>query len=222
MNCRARSITASQAKFLDIKAKTKYGIPTLILMENAGRAVADTVWEALRHKKGRVALLCGKGNNGGDGFCAARHLLTRGVVPDVYLAGKVSEVAHEARVNLDILLRLGQKITQVNDGNLMLVKRNIAGCRVIVDALLGVGLQGEVKGLYPKVIELVNASGAIVVAVDLPSGLDATDGRILGCCVRADATVTFVAKKRGMILGQGPKFCGRIVVKDIGAPLQGL
>lgn len=212
-----RIITAQKAKDLDIKAKEKFGISTLVLMENAGRCVAQEAIRVLRVKT-KIAIFCGKGNNGADGFVAARHLLVQGVKPDIFLAGNISDVENEARVNLDILLKLRQKITEVNEENLCLVKNKISQYDLIIDALLGVGLSGEVRGILRDLVRIINSSKAYILSVDIPSGLDARDGKVLGYCVRADKTVTFVAKKRGMVIGEGPKYCGRVVVKDLGIP----
>ncbi|MDP2943940.1 MAG: NAD(P)H-hydrate epimerase [Candidatus Omnitrophota bacterium] len=211
-------LTAKKAKDIDIKASDKFNISTLVLMENAGRAVAEEAMKMLRGKAS-VAIFCGKGNNGGDGFVAARHLLTRGIKPDIFLAGYICDVQNEAKVNLDILLKLKQKITEVDEENLHLVKNKIYKYTLIIDALLGIGLSGEVRGVFRDLIGIINLSKAKVLAVDIPSGLDATTGEVLGCCVKADKTITFVAKKRGMVVGGGPKYCGRVVVKDLGIPL---
>ncbi len=116
-------------------------------------------------------------------------------------------------------MKLKQKITEVKEENLHQVKGKIAKCNLIIDALLGVGLSGEVRGIYKDLINLINASNAYVLSVDIPSGLDATTGKTLGCCVKADKTVTFVAKKRGMLLDDGSKYCGRIIVTDLGIPI---
>jgi len=188
-------------------------------MENAGRAVASEATRVLKNKKDKVAVLCGKGNNGGDGFCAARHLRACGRHPDVYLAGRVSDVSGEAKVNLNILIKLKQKITHLDYTNLGLAAKRLSRYRLIVDALLGVGLRGEVLGIYRDLINAVNASGSYVLSVDIPSGLDATTGKILGACVKADKTVTFVAKKRGMVTGAGPRVCGEVVIAGLGVPL---
>jgi NAD(P)H-hydrate epimerase len=208
-------LTAQSAKAIDLKAKKKFGISTLTLMENAGRAVALEALKSRRFKK--IAVFCGKGNNGGDGFVAARHLLACGIKPDIYLAGKICQVENEAKTNLAILLKLKTKITEVSKNNFSRI--NLAQYGLIIDALLGVGLSGEMRGIYKDLIKLINYSKAHILSVDIPSGLEATTGKILGVCVKADKTVTFVAKKRGMIVGDGPKYCGKIVVADLGLPL---
>ncbi len=214
----SRILTTQAAKAIDIKAKEVFGISTLVLMENAGRSVAEEVIKIL-HGKTSIAIFCGKGNNGGDGFVAARHLLAKDIKPDIFLARKISEVENEARTNLEILLKLKQKIIEVEEENLHLVKDKVSKYSLIIDALLGVGLKGEVRGIFRDLIGIINSSKAYILSVDIPSGLDATTGKALGCCVKADKTVTFVAKKRGVVLGDGPKYCGRVIVADLGIPL---
>ncbi len=211
-------LTAREAEGIDIKAREVFGISTLVLMENAGRSIAEEALRMLRNKR-TVAIFCGRGNNGGDGFVAARHLLTNGIKPDVFLAGNVSSVHKEAKTNLEILLKLKQKVIELKENNLYLVKNKVSKYALIIDALLGVGLRGEVKGIYRELIKIINASLGYILSVDIPSGLDATTGRILGNCIRADKTVTFVAKKRGMILKEGRKCCGTTVVEGLGIPL---
>jgi hydroxyethylthiazole kinase-like uncharacterized protein yjeF len=208
-------LTARQAKALDIRAVADYGISTLLLMENAGRQVADETMRLYRgHKK--IAVFCGKGNNGGDGIVAARHLLAQGLKPDLYLAARISEVSKAAAANLNIWLKLKQRVVEVSDRPLPRIAMDRYD--LIIDALLGVGLTGLVRGIYADLIDRINAARARVISVDIPSGLDATTGRILGRCVQADRTVTFVAKKRGMTIGSGPRACGAITVADLGCP----
>jgi hydroxyethylthiazole kinase-like uncharacterized protein yjeF len=214
----ARLLTAQQAKTIDLIAQDKFGISTLTLMENAGQAIAEELIKKL-NKKTKIAFFCGKGNNGGDGFVAARQLLTRGIKADIFLASRIVDVQNEAKENLEILLKLGQRIIEASAQRLSWLEKKIPDYGLIVDALLGVGLRGEVSGVYRDLINLINASQAYVVSVDIPSGLDATTGKILGCCVKANETVTFVALKRGMVLRSGLKYCGRVIVEDLGIPL---
>jgi len=213
-------LTAIQVKKLDLKAREKFGIPALLLMENAGRAISDEVLKIIAGRKVKVAIFCGKGNNGGDGFCAARHLFTKGINADIYLCGNANWVKGEAKTNLDILLKLKRNIFEINQDNLKRVKRRISRYSLVIDALLGVGLKGEVTGIIAEIIKMINAAKAYVLSVDIPSGLDATTGKILGVSVEADKTVTFVSKKMGMVKGQGKGFCGETIVIDIGLPLR--
>jgi len=214
----SKLLTALDSRAIDIKANNLLGVPLIILMENAGRVVAEEAFRINRRKK-RVAVFCGKGNNGGDGFVAARHLLVAGIKPEIFLAGKISDVENEARLNLEILLKLKQKVIEIKKESLNSLKNKIHKYDLIIDALLGVGLKGEVIGIFRDLIEVINSSGAYILSVDVPSGLDATSGKVLGCCLKADETLTFIAKKRGMVYRDGPAYCGRVVVKDLGVPL---
>lgn len=213
-------ISVSQAREIDNRMRENFGVPCLVLMENAGRSVAE---EALKWLKGKkrtaVAIVCGKGNNGGDGLVACRHLMCRGIKPRIFLAAKINHVRGEARVNLDILLKMKQKVVEVNSKNLASVRRSILESGLIIDALLGVGIKREVSGIFRDLINIINISKAYIVAVDVPSGLDADSAKALGCCVKADKTVTFLAKKRGMVLNNGRTYCGRVIVKDLGVSL---
>ncbi|MFA6216790.1 MAG: NAD(P)H-hydrate epimerase [Candidatus Omnitrophota bacterium] len=211
------TLTALQAKAIDAYAQKKLGISTLVLMENAGQALAAEIMKTYRG--GKVAVFCGRGNNGGDGFVCARHLLAAGITPNVFLIGKKAQVSAEARLNLEILLNLKLKVFEITQENLPLYNSKIKHSDLIVDALLGVGLSGEVRGVYRDVIGLINKSKGYCLSVDIPSGLDATTGKILGCCIKADKTVTFIACKRGMVIGEGKHYCGRVVVKNLGIPV---
>ncbi len=211
-------MTAKTARAIDSKIREKFGISTLVLMENAGAAVAGEILQSRKGKK-KIAVFCGKGNNGGDGFVAARHLLTRGIKPDIFLAGKHAEVKGEAGINLNIIIKLGLKVIEIED--VTLPKININKYNLIIDALLGVGLSGPPRGIYTALIRMINSFRGEIIAVDIPSGLDATSGKVLGFCVQADKTITFIAQKRGMVIGNGPKYCGKIITADLGQGFKG-
>lgn len=209
-------ITKEQARKIDKFAQKKLGISTLLLMENAGRATSDAALEMLKDS-GKVAIFCGRGNNGGDGFVCARHLVTRGVGVGVYLAARHDDVKNEARVNLDILKALGISINEVMDRE-TLDKIEFKKYSLIIDALLGVGLSGEIKGIVENIISSINNSGIPVLSVDIPSGLNADTGEVLGICTVATKTITFVSKKTGMAEVNSSHYCGEILVRDIGLP----
>jgi len=211
-------LTAKEAKRIDLMAQEKFKIPALLLMENAGRQVAEEVIKVAKNKKARIAIFCGRGNNAGDGLCAARHLLSRGLNPDVFLCGDSSKLKPETKKNLKILLKLKKKIHKINAQNLNWVKRKIMGYTIIVDALLGIGLKKDVYGIIAKVIELINRSGAYIISVDIPSGLNTDTGKVMGVAVKADKTITFVAPKEAMAKETGRKICAEVVIKDIGFP----
>jgi NAD(P)H-hydrate epimerase len=212
------TLSAQEARDLDIYIQKKFAISVLILMENAGKAIFTEALKIAKRGK-RIAVLCGKGNNGGDGFVTARHLLASGFKPAVFLAGDIHEVKEEAGINLTILRKLKQKIIEVNKNNFKRVKKEILKCDLIIDALLGVGLKGEVRGLIRELIGLINRAKGFILSIDIPSGLDATSGRVLGACDKADKTITFIRKKTGMLKKQGPRYCGKVIVRDLGVPL---
>ncbi len=214
-------ITVSQAKDFDFKAKYEFGVPALLLMENAGRAISEEALKFVSGRKLRVAVFCGKGNNGGDGLCAARHLISSGVPVDIYLCASVREVKREAGANLRIILRMKHKVFTVKQKDIPELAEKIKGYRLIIDALLGVGLNGPARGIIFSAINLINLSGAHVISADIPSGLDADTGRVLGAAVKADSTITFVAKKKCMVIPGIGRLCGKIKVCNIGLPLKG-
>src|ERR1044071_9242899 len=170
-----RVLTAAQMREADRRTIEDVGIPSLVLMENAGRQVVAAI-EAIHTDilERQVAVLCGRGNNGGDGFVVARTLLQRGADVSVFLIGQVSDVRGDARVNLDILGRLGVTVVEIADGQAWeLHLSEIRDSNLIIDAIFGTGLKAPVHGLIESVITDINASGIPVVSIDLPSGLSA-------------------------------------------------
>ncbi|MGK0361346.1 MAG: hydroxyethylthiazole kinase-like uncharacterized protein yjeF [Bradymonadia bacterium] len=203
-----RILTAAQMRSTDAFAIDQLGVPGVALMENAGRHVACAVAERL--DGGRVAILIGAGNNGGDGSVAARHLAAWGYLPTLYLACPSSAPAGDARIMLDAARAAGVPISTVES----LPDRP----QVVVDGLLGTGLKGAVRGDAAKAIAWINDCGAPVIAIDIPSGLCADTGRALGVAVRATETVTFVASAPGHWLYPGAGCVGRLRIVDIGMP----
>ena len=213
-------VTADEIREMDRQTIEDLGVPGVVLMENAGRAVFEVVLDAYADGDGGpVAILCGAGNNGGDGYVVARHLHQLGVPCAVYLAAPRERIQGDARINLDILDHLPVPIWELEtDGEALDVAMERAS--VLVDALLGTGLNSEVRGRYRDIIEQANTSGAFKVAVDIPSGIRADDGALLGVAFEADVTVTFGAPKRGLALRPGADAAGEIIVADIGIPPQ--
>ncbi len=207
-----KSISVKQAQAFDQAAQEKFGIPSIILMENAGRGVAKEAIEMGRWRdgEGRVAIVCGVGNNGGDGLVAARHLLNAGAKVSVYIVGKTSKLKADPKINLKILKKMGQRV------KIWKPRSSFAGFHLIIDALFGIGLKSEVRSPFAEVIEQINKSKKPVLAVDVPSGLDADTGKVLGVAVKAKKTVTFVALKKGFNKPLAKKYCGKIIVRDIG------
>ena len=208
-------VTASQMRELDRKTIQDFGIPSLTLMEKAGEAVAGAV-EKVVDAGERVVIVAGKGNNGGDGLVVARHLLKAARCPQVFLLARRDELSKDALHNLKALSLEVREVTD-EEGTRELEKA-LEGVPVVVDAILGTGSRGEVRGIIRKVIELVNASGAHIVSVDVPSGLDSDRGTPLGVCVRASCTVTMGLPKLGLLLQPGSGLAGELKVADIGIP----
>ncbi len=216
-------MTAQEMRELDREAIEVLGIPGIVLMENAGRGAACAAWRTFPDLASRrVAVLCGRGNNGGDGFVMARCLLARGVEVDVYVAGATDQVEGDARMALDILRRLGVSLREVGPRGVGSGQIPLASYGLIVDALLGTGLNAQVRGIPAELIEAINRSRAPVLAMDIPSGLCADSGRPQGAAVEATLTVTFGLPKLGHFLGQGRELCGDLWVVDIGIPPQAI
>lgn len=249
--------TREQSRMIDSVAQQNYAIPGLLLMENAGLRCADVVYELLQQfeRPWSVAIVTGKGNNGGDGFVIARHLHNRGVVARIY-GVVLNEDAYSKRVDESLWAELGREKRRkksqkfgidtpppspdFNDSlvNLRIARRmgilmielgtdmpveslatHLEDTDIIVDALLGTGSSGAPRQPYDRIISIINAANKLVVAVDLPSGLDANTGETAGECIRAHTTVSFAARKKGFEVGNGPQVCGNVRVADISIPI---
>ena len=215
-----RILNAAQMRDADRHTIEEIGIPSLVLMENAGRQVVAAIEAAYEARlDGRVAVLCGRGNNGGDGFVVARTLLQRGIDTAVFVIGSVADVRGDARTNLDILGRLGVTVVEVNDEQAWeLHFSEIARCSLIVDAIFGTGLRSAVGGMLETVIADVNAAEIPIVSVDLPSGMSADTPHLVGDCIDASLTVTLAAPKLPLVLPPGEAYAGDVVIADIGIP----
>lgn len=215
------ALTCQEIRELDILAIEHVGVPGIVLMENASRAVAECVFAALLNpQKSRVLILCGPGNNGGDGFAVARHLRNAGVKVTVVLAAPREKSTGDAGLNLAIYERMeGDLLDATDESQRAQVCELALTADVIVDALLGTGSKGAPRGVIGELINCANdALHARRVAVDIPSGLDADTGKANNPCFRADATVTFVAPKIGFAGSAALDALGRLVVADIGVP----
>lgn len=215
-----------QVRELDRRATERFGIPSIVLMENAARNATDVAIEMLESFGGRrVLIVCGRGNNGGDGLAMARHLHNAGADAAVALVGKPDGLAVDAAAHWGIVGRMGLDRVIVRTGRALRDLRRVGGGvpDLVVDALLGTGLDREVEGLAREAVEAMNEMrkrGAAVLAVDVPSGMDCDRGEALGAGVRADVTVTFAGLKPGFLTARGRALAGRVVVADIGAPAE--
>ncbi|ABZ84275.1 yjef family protein [Heliomicrobium modesticaldum Ice1] len=216
-----RLVTAEEMRRFDARATDEFGIPSLLLMENAGIQVAREVSRqfpgGIRGK--RVLLLCGKGNNGGDGFVSARHLVNSGAEVKLFLLASEREVRGDALTNLTIYQRMGGKVYALMDPkDLNALRMAILSTDLVVDAVYGTGFTGSTPELASRAFEIINEAGLPVVAVDLPSGLEADTGKIPSACLRATVTVTLGLPKFGLAVEPGASAAGEIVVADISLP----
>lgn len=204
---------AKEAKEIDGISIRQIGIPSFVLMERAAMKVADCVYRIMDHEHGKVLAICGMGNNGGDGVAAARILMERGCQVELAYIGNKEHASEEMMTQMEIASKLSIPIAD----SLEMEKYD-----VIIDAIFGIGLSREIKGEYHKMIQQINQSGAHVVSVDIPSGVDATTGKVFGIAVKADDTVTFGVNKRGLVLFPGAQYAGKVHVEEIGFPKKAL
>lgn len=201
-------LNASDMKKCDESASRDYGIVSLVLMERAALECARVI--VSRYGRGiHAGVIAGSGNNGGDGIAIARILKEQGICAEIHMIGEAAKLTAETRIQLDTARKLKIPIHYGIDCTLY---------DVIVDAVFGIGVTRDIEGKYRKAIEAVNASAAKVVAVDIPSGVNADTGGIMGCAVRADLTVTFAYRKLGTMLYPGAAYAGEIICVPIGIP----
>lgn len=215
-------LSRDQVREVDRRAIDDYGIPGIVLMENASRGLAHLALQKLAQTAtgARVAIVTGTGNNAGDGFALARHLQNARCYPVVLIVGQESRIAGDARTNLEIIKRMGLdlRLLTPDQQGLDQLADELQKAELIIDAIFGTGLSGAVRGFYKDVIEQINASAPAVLAVDIPSGLDCDTGQPLGVAIRAKTTVTFVARKLGFDAPGANAYTGEVLVVDIGAP----
>ncbi|MHC4570770.1 MAG: NAD(P)H-hydrate epimerase [Planctomycetota bacterium] len=215
------AMSRDEVRAFDAWAINELGVPGMVLMENAGRSCAELIEKELAGAANpKVCIFCGTGNNGGDGYVIARHLLNSGFEVVVVLCGDREKIKGDAKTNLDVLERLGQSIEQLNlkEGDISSrVATFAAGADMLVDSLFGTGLSGQLSDEYKRLIDSINSQRCPILAVDIPSGLDCDGGAPLGAAIKADYTVTFVAVKKGFTSREGTTpYTGEIFVASIG------
>lgn len=207
-------LTRTQVRAVDQLAIERYGIPGIVLMENAARAATEVAWRMVdKRPEARVLILCGGGNNGGDGLAMARHLHNRGIDVTIGLSGSPEAYMGDARTNYRIADAMRLPIHPATPDLVA-----AADYDLIVDAIFGTGLKQAPRPPFDVLARAVNDSPSHVLAVDIPSGLDADTGRPLGPCIRASETVTFVAEKIGFAAPDARPYLGTVTVGDIGCP----
>src|SRR4030043_1156790 len=212
--------TAEQMQELDRKAIEIYRIPGIVLMENAGRGAMEVISNAFPdiQKKG-IAIIAGKGNNGGDGFVIGRHFLNRGISVKAFLLADPNTLRGDAETNFQTFLRMKGEIYSVpSSKEYQKIKKDLEKFDLLIDSIFGTGLDADVRGYYREVIDHLNTLQKPIVAVDTPSGLDANTGKPLGPAIRASLTVTFGLPKVGHLISPGIDYVGELKVIDISIP----
>ena len=216
-----RVLNTQQMREADRRTIDEVGIPSIVLMENAGRqavAAMEAAFEELSTM--HVGVVCGRGNNGGDGFVVARTLIQRGVETSVFLLGSVADVRGDARTNLEVLGRIGLTVVEItNAQEWELHFSELSRCELLVDAVLGTGFHGQLSGLLETVVADINGLGVPIVAIDLPTGLSADTSEVGGEAIEASMTITLGAPKIPLILPPADTYSGDLVIADIGIPL---
>jgi len=214
-------LSRDEMRQFDAHASGAGRVPSLLLMENAGRGAADLIALELGLAKGsaaRIVIVCGAGNNGGDGFVVARRLLTLGADPRVYLLVKAERLTGDALSNHRSFVALGGLVVELEPNQLNVLGTAIESARAVVDAVFGTGLDRQVTGFFRYAIEFMNGARCPIFALDVPSGLDADTGRVLGVAVRAGTTITFAHAKLGLMTPSGLQHSGKLRTVDIGVP----
>jgi len=212
-------VTSQQMKKIDRKAIEKYGISGLVLMENAGLKVFNNlknIYPKLMNKE--VIVIAGSGNNGGDGFVVARHLYNYGVKVKVILLCSFNKIKGDAKINLNTIDKMGIELIEIMTFKIEEIEEILSVSDIIIDAILGTGLQGMVIGLKAKMIDIINKSEKEIVAIDIPSGLNADTGHVGGNCVKASYTITLALPKIGLMIYPGVNYAGKLIIEDISIP----
>lgn len=216
-------VTAKEMKALDVQAQNDYAMPGILLMDNAAQAVAEAVHEALTALEGeRVVIFCGGGNNGGDGLGAARWLQSYGVSVRAFVVGAALDaVRGDAAMELAMFTKAGGRVEALStEDDWVLAELAASKADVLVDALLGTGFHGGLEGDVLRACELLNKSEKYILAVDVPTGVNADNGAVSENAVRADHTVTMALVKTGLLLYPGREYCGDIELADISMPVK--
>lgn len=207
-----RTVSVSEMQELDRRAIEGFGIPSIILMENAGRSVSSIAIDMLGcASEKKVAVFCGIGNNGGDGFVVSRYLAGQRVAVSVYIIGEKARVKNDAGINLNILEKMDIKIQEISSPVTL-------HADLIIDAIFGIGLNGKVKEPQMSIITDLNKRDCPILSIDVPSGLDADSGEVSGEAIKAKKTVTMQFPKKGFYINKGPEHVGEVVTVDIGIP----
>lgn len=213
-----KEITCGQMRAIDKAAIEEYGIPGVVLMENAAISVFEICKGLEAYKQKNVLIFCGTGNNGGDGFAIARHMHNDGVRVMIVITGDPEKIKGDAKINHSICVNMSIDMRIWNEDNLPDIMSGLASCSLILDAMLGTGSSGQLKWPVKEAVSAINASGKFVVAVDSPTGGDPDSGAIADECVKAELTVTLALLKPGLLKEPLAGHAGKIEIGSIGAP----
>ncbi|WP_035292373.1 bifunctional ADP-dependent NAD(P)H-hydrate dehydratase/NAD(P)H-hydrate epimerase [Clostridium sp. KNHs214] len=208
--------TSKASREMDRVCIEKIKIPGIVLMENAALKVVKNID---MNEIDSFVLVCGKGNNGGDGFAIARHLHIQGKKVQVFLVGNTEGLTHDCMVNYCIVSNLGITISKINNiSDLDYLRNCISTSGMVIDCLFGTGLTRKVEGIYEQVISIINENSPCTLSVDVPSGINSDNGQVMGICVKAHKTVSFQIYKSGFLKYSSSKFIGQVIVENIGIP----
>jgi NAD(P)H-hydrate epimerase len=210
------TLNREQTRNLDRQAVENFGVPDIILMENAGRSMADFI--LAKNLSGSVLVICGKGNNGGDGMVIARHLDNHRIPVTLAMCADSDMLQGSARINYIIAKKSGIEIIPVSDKQKDIFEKKLDSADWTVDAIFGTGFQGKLDDFYSDIIELINARAKKILAVDIPSGLDCDQGVPSDATIKADVTLTVAAMKAGFLQSGAKRFTGEIHVIEAGFP----
>lgn len=208
------TISCEEMKAMDLYTIEKIGVPSIVLMENAGLKVIKNI---PMEDTDSFSIVCGVGNNGGDGLAIARHLILQEKKVDLFILGNLDRGTKDFNINLNILKNIKVEFTLINgEKELENLKNSLKSNQMTIDAIFGIGLTRKVEGIYKEVISLINDHSRHTLSVDIPSGLDGDTGEVLGIAVKADKTVTFHLAKKGLI--ENKDYTGELIVESIGIP----
>lgn len=206
-------VTASQMAAMDRFTIERIGITGTVLMENAGKGIFQTAMKLIDDDSGWIWIFCGPGNNGGDGYVVARYLINAGKNVRVFVLSSRDKISGDALINLNILEKLNFQCEFIT-----LLPSSTENPALIIDAILGTGVKGALRGFFKKVVDFINEQGVKVLSVDIPTGVEADSGQVEGSAIHADTTATMALKKQGMLFSPGREHAGEIKVIDIGMP----
>lgn len=213
-----KTITCQEMRNMDSYAINYIGIPSIVLMENAALKVVKNI---NLKKNNNFTIVCGTGNNGGDGLAVARHLILIGKIVDIFIIGNIDNGTKDFKINLNIFKNMDIAFINIKEiQDLDLLKKSLNRNDLTIDAIFGTGLGRKVEGLYYDLIDLMNNYSKEIISVDIPSGLDGDSGEPLGISIKANKTVTFHLMKKGLV--NKKEYTGKVIVEDIGIPVKEL